>query len=714
MKALTASTFNSKSNPLNHPATKHSHLQWLKLSLLFFLSVSGYVLLQQLGAYFVTPRRDQAYSTTLWHDDTAKSSDLTPQSPWFLSLALNRLLCDAAVLGATSRATHASSINLIMASVLCHSDTSAAADSPENTWSAITSVSFQSINECEQGGYILGSGNRGVVLKVDDYGYSEWSKQAMGACASSNIFATTDGGYLSRRSGSGGTTNAGSPTVITKFGANMEVIWSKQILGQYGHNYGYGMLGDSSIEINDGGSYVVSGRNQHYFFSGYPYDQDVNLWLAKFSEEGNIIWIKTYGFPGHHHLFNLHKLLEDSSGNYVLAGVEADSWFGVNYYDLIAKFNSDGSLVWAKNLHAYPDGGSIYSVVEGHNGGYVTVGGNAVYNGEDKPRYCVVNSLDSNGNVLWTKEIAGSKQNIICESMALSNEGYVISGGSRDTDNYIIIKLAVNGDLLWSKGVHAPGDNTPSPIIINSKKYGGSVLNEDGLIMKLDSDGNGRDIAPYTIQDITPEITVSDLFGYAANTPLPLSSSVTYEVTDVTANCVVEDYDLEYTVNSTYSPPTKQPTENPSGRPTGRPSQPSQRPTGQPSSPSGRPSSEPTHPTGLPSLAPTLVSQANSHDDRIIASMSNALFLSVVLVGGVAAVALVAIVCVCYYKNATKKESLPQVAPVTPVRDSGIDYNKVDHNDIQTLSVYGTDQPFYIPAKQSDQGLELTVPGTQL
>ena len=148
--------------------------------------------------------------------------------------------------------------------------------------------------------------------------------------------------------------------------------------------------------------------------------------------------------------------------------------------------------VWDKTLNLFP---SEYAsdVVETPDGGFIFVGSSLTY-GQDGI-YAV--KKDINGFTQWIKEFSGYGVN----SLVLTHDNNIaigcdLQGMGRD---FGIIKINLNGDVLWSNVFKYSGSQYASDIIetkdssfviIGSEKFQPSGGNTDIVVIKADKDGN--------------------------------------------------------------------------------------------------------------------------------------------------------------------------------------------------------------------------------
>jgi uncharacterized delta-60 repeat protein len=213
---------------------------------------------------------------------------------------------------------------------------------------------------------------------------------------------------------------------------------------------------------------------------------------VKLDSSGNVIWTKTIG--GSFDDFAL-SITQSSDGGYVVAG-ETYS-FGAGFRDFyLVKLDSSGNVVWTKTIGG-SDNDVANSIIQSSDGGYVVAGYTESFGSGSADFYVV--KLDSSGNVQWTKTIGGSLTDVASSIIQSSDGGYVVAGytqsfGAGGSDMYVV-KLDSSGNVQWTKTIGGLSDDVALSIIQSSDggyvvagNTGGGVY--DFYVVKLDSSGN--------------------------------------------------------------------------------------------------------------------------------------------------------------------------------------------------------------------------------
>jgi len=282
---------------------------------------------------------------------------------------------------------------------------------------------------------------------------------------------------------------------VARFKNDGSLVWVKQIRST-GESGGLAIkaLSDESFYIH--GSYrgtAVLGQGEDNETELAPYgDQDI--FIASFNPDGTLAWAKRAGGPGteYSNPSGPYGLDAKADGDVVFTGCFSDTAvFGEgddketsltslgNVSIFIARYDSDGALIWAKSAEGddynkghgigfLPDGSVMLS---GAFMGRVTFGkgeGNqtvldTVYNSMD----IFLAMFDPDGSLVWVRQ-AGGKDSDLGHALALSNDGSVyISGKIQDgaifgkgesdeitvttfgENDMFLAKYSDNGDFIW-------------------------------------------------------------------------------------------------------------------------------------------------------------------------------------------------------------------------------------------------------------------------
>jgi len=290
---------------------------------------------------------------------------------------------------------------------------------------------------------------------------------------------------------SGGADNA----LIAKWDSQGNLIWQKK-LGGSGNDY----FSSSSVSVEGGSTYVYAVGYELSSGSGY-----YEALIAKWDSQGNLIWQKKLGGSSNDSFYSSSVSVEGDSTYVYAVGYERTS-SGSNYYDaLIAKWDSQGNLIWQKKLGGSSNNHFLSSSVSVEDGStYVYAVGYELYSGNNNE--ALIAKWDSQGNLKWQKKLGGFGQDYFYSS-SVSVEGgstYVYAvgyeGSSGGADNALIAKWGSQGNLIWQKKLGGSGYDffySSSVSVEDGSTYvyavgreGSSGSNSEALIAKWDSQGN--------------------------------------------------------------------------------------------------------------------------------------------------------------------------------------------------------------------------------
>ena len=337
----------------------------------------------------------------------------------------------------------------------------------------------------------------------------------------SPVTKTSDGGFIigigtNSAAGTGNIDSfcniSGNRNIFIKYNSDATILeWSKCF------SYGSGDTGFIYLfPQNDGGN-ILGGE----YLSGSGW----GFYLCKQDGLGNIVWSHGYS-KGNGPL--LRDMITTKDGGYIMAGevYYADTNFTKHYgasmsSDIgVLKLDSLGNKVWCRVIGGTGDE-YVTKVISGTNGRFYIEGTTASndsdctgnHGGNDVYLAC----LDSNGNILWHRDIGGSndeggdyacedgKGGIIISATTTSMNGDVhhYAGGGSD---YYVLEVDSSNNILWDNCFGGAGSPyavsickaIDGSIWINglSNGKGGEidtvydVLNGDAWLVHTDSIGN--------------------------------------------------------------------------------------------------------------------------------------------------------------------------------------------------------------------------------
>jgi hypothetical protein len=289
------------------------------------------------------------------------------------------------------------------------------------------------------------------------------------------------------------------------FAQDVEFSWAKA-MGSSMQDAAYEMVVDDFGNVYTTGIFSQTadfdpGPSVQNMVSNGSYD----MFITKLDAAGNLIWTKQIGGTLQDEsraiaidpLGNLYitGLFQDTidfdpgPGNYELIAAEADVF--------ICKLDSDGNFIWAKQFKATEFGsnyglsikvdeiGSIFTA--GQFGGELDFdpGAGVTNLVSEGASDGFISKLDSNGDFLWVKQIAGPGFNPIM-SLNLDDSGNILTTGffqettdfdpgtsvfnlsSAGSNDIFICKLDPDGNFVWAKQFGGVGQDDGNSLITDS------------------------------------------------------------------------------------------------------------------------------------------------------------------------------------------------------------------------------------------------------
>jgi len=328
--------------------------------------------------------------------------------------------------------------------------------------------------------------------------------------------------------------------VFPLFTYSQEILWEKSYGGTHADylfdaqptaDYGF-ILAGSSLSNKTGNK---TDDNQG----------DLDYWVWKMTEKGDLDWQKSFGGSG----FDLLQSIKNTrDGGFILAGTSSSSTGFQKKEDCkgitdfwVVKLDASGGEQWQRTI-----GGSgqdeLLCAFQTKDGGYILGGSSSsnpsvisikpdsklisttkadLFSKSEKSRgnmdYWIV-KLDKQGDIEWQKTYGGQYADVLRSMEQTTDNGYILAGysnspisGDKTVNNkgigdFWIIKINDTGEIQWQDSYGAEGDDQPYVIhqttdggyIVggnsNSKNalttLGGIVSNgTDYWVLKLDAEG---------------------------------------------------------------------------------------------------------------------------------------------------------------------------------------------------------------------------------
>ncbi|MEM8900851.1 MAG: OmpA family protein, partial [Bacteroidota bacterium] len=232
----------------------------------------------------------------------------------------------------------------------------------------------------------------------------------------------------------------------------------------------YGGSGEESI------SQLIETKDGGYAFIGTTGSQDgdinrpngqLDIWVVKLDDLGNIEWAENYGGTGNDRGF---AILETSDGGFLIGG-ESGSMNGNMLSERhnglecwIAKLNKRGSILWERHI-----GGDanerIVALKEVTREEYTVVSASSSRNGDKGDAFgkkdVWVLGLDAVGNIMWQSTIGGEANDDVHDVIIDADGNLLMAGTTFSTSIHIqkqqgkgdawLLKTTNKGEVIWSK-----------------------------------------------------------------------------------------------------------------------------------------------------------------------------------------------------------------------------------------------------------------------
>lgn len=301
------------------------------------------------------------------------------------------------------------------------------------------------------------------------------------------------------------TSNSNWDVFVAKLDSRGKVQWAKQTDGN-SYVIGKAIALDNSNNVIVTGVFWYSANFSPYNLSGVMYD----VFIAKYDRiSGKVIWAKSAGGPL---IDYCHDVTTDGNDNILITGIfEGKPSFGSiglagnqgeGDYDLfLAKYNSDGKALWAKQANGFFNdnlisgfdyglylGGSISTdsmddiLICGSFSETVSFDTITLSSAGNFDAFLAKYSVD--GNIIWAKRAGGRLDDYGWGMNTLKNGNSVLTGGFRDIANFGPLTLTSRGneDIFV-----AEYDSTGHVLWI---KQGGGKESDRGYDVSSDNKGN--------------------------------------------------------------------------------------------------------------------------------------------------------------------------------------------------------------------------------
>ena len=286
----------------------------------------------------------------------------------------------------------------------------------------------------------------------------------------------------------------GEDALIVKYDRYGNAIWAK-VIGSSGSDEGAVITGDSQDNCYVAG--VFGGQTNFGNTSLTPDNSSgapgqLDMFLAKYDAQGKEIWVRHISGVG---VESPTSLLIDKTGNLFVVGCfYQNAKFGTTTLTspgasiFLAKYTSDGSLLWAKSygtnafVSINPTNLKLDNndniIITGSFQGQQTIGSFSILSNGNQDVFTA--KLDANGTVQWVKTFGGNDYES-CFALTIDQANNIYIGGdfkgSISTAGFIInstgnkadaffAKLAPDGSIVWVKSASGDGEESVRDMVI--------------------------------------------------------------------------------------------------------------------------------------------------------------------------------------------------------------------------------------------------------
>ncbi|MFH1159529.1 MAG: immunoglobulin domain-containing protein [bacterium] len=222
------------------------------------------------------------------------------------------------------------------------------------------------------------------------------------------------------------------------------------------------LTGDSADER----LYSIVKHNQRIFIAGAILEENDKVVVAEIDSLGNVVWVKTYGGPGHRYWFGFRQGLAVTTDEHLVA---VGSYLPDSGYSrfLMMKLTMAGDTLWSRillqdeYLDQFCNG---YGVIPVSDGGFAVLGEIGIMS--------VLIKTDSLGNTLWKRTFGVNQttQYMYLRSVRESPDKGFLLGGSffnghqTNSGASIIYSVDSVGEIRWLRtfgGPYRDGDAYP-------------------------------------------------------------------------------------------------------------------------------------------------------------------------------------------------------------------------------------------------------------
>jgi hypothetical protein len=327
------------------------------------------------------------------------------------------------------------------------------------------------------------SGNKTILLKIDELGNEVWSRtysEITGSHWGKSVNKTDDGGYII----------GANQNIIIKTDSTGSLQWHKKLSYSYHHYV-------EDVIQTFAGDYIVVGGVGGDPIGGHS--QKGKAFILRMSEGGGVQWVKRYGISDTP-MNSFWGVVQADDGGFVLAGEKLQDR-NFEFYDhfWIVKTDGNGDMEWSHEL-----GGNLWDealdIVKLSDDSYILAGKTSL---SSSNLDMWVMRVSSSGDILWQNN-HGNNNNETATSLTVSeNEdivavvGYTRSSSSSPFKYRIWGVDVATGQVIWNK-IHGGNQEDKAYGVVESYDQGFNMVGRSysfgsdrvNWLVKTDSVGN--------------------------------------------------------------------------------------------------------------------------------------------------------------------------------------------------------------------------------
>ncbi len=267
--------------------------------------------------------------------------------------------------------------------------------------------------------------NDGYIVKVTEDGELEWDNSFGHGSFDRfrGLIQTSDGGFL----------------MVGNYGINIEawvVKTDEEGDEEWSQTFGEAQRINAfydAVETEDA-EFLLAG-----FTNSYGEQEGMNCLLVKLDENGEEVWLRTYGTDGSD---KCHSLVQTNDGGYALGGTSSGDVY-------LVKLDADCEKEWSQTYDAGVSA-SGYSLVQMHDGGYALAGFLSYFDDGFITQDVYVVRTDSTGEEIWACDYARI-QNERCFSIIEVNDGHLVFASTSKWHGrrFGVTRVDTDGEVIW-------------------------------------------------------------------------------------------------------------------------------------------------------------------------------------------------------------------------------------------------------------------------